>query len=585
MNKTQDEIEFEKELATVELERMNSISEAGQEPLTEKELAELQSDYPFDIHAIRAVNFQRERGLVSDEAQWENMNFLEDLTMEERSYYKSLQSLHEKSQRELDDSWVWSGEKTSDQLVIEKEKQFKSFINQLELLQTSPLSRRDSDILKATYSPEKEYNVVFGIHFSNKTSDLPEELLSANNMIFGAVYKGGDIVSLQPEHEALFKHLQTQKGHPENILTQLDKSQLLSISNEVTRELDEYKFLNRELFFTRKGEVRQFDHELTLSIQVKDPVERLNRLQELCEKTNKAFQKMERLSEISQKVQPIVEKIIATEEYRSNLDYQMEQLAEELKTPKAYRMGHVRQLELLKDVVEKITSIDFQEIRKHGLENDLYSNPEQGVIVSSFHVEKPFSFQQSADRGEYRGASNFFKQLQSEQVSDPKEIVGHYLKIQESIYQFTDTFRRSDVDLIELSEYARTSFREAVNVVERELKKSNGAFSTLNLHLKETVSHEQPEQYEGMWVIEEIKEKSQLLSAVNKLERDQPITIQALANLKGLDKEQSAYWTQKGVEMTQTQTINTRNQEQNKELKEEKHPTSNQRSQQFEMER
>lgn len=531
---TRDEKEFEVELAKVEYERMYSMSES-----------EDNSHFPdspsFEdmLNAYdSAVKFQNERGISSKEPEWNNQEFLQQLKKSEPDsyeYFKKLEELDRAYVQTVDDVSKWSQDMSQN---TQKEKFFK-LLDDIDLHQLEPRRELDMEILKETFTNDRENHVIFQLDFNDDEYGERTGLGDARNIIFDAVYKNGTIHTLTPEHDKLFNHLKDNERYPDNILTQSDKSWIMSISNEVITDISEYRQLVSELSKDGTNELRSHEVELSEAIQKRDPVERLKALQSLGASVEKTFEKINRMAELIRVLKPTLEPLQETFKSKDTISQDFQNIYSELRYPELLKNGKIASFQTMRDVVKRIPSIDFQEIRKDGYASldRLYKNSEQATLVKIFDDSKPFKFDVTSTESNYKGTMSFIKELQSNVIQEPKAIVAHYLSIQESIQTYNEVNRYSTVDMLELTEYSREALKEAVKVIHDELAKDYPSYSKITSKPFES----------------EI-ELAELLKPIPKLPLDKEISILNIANSEKLTDKQKDFWNQNARAMIEDYT-------------------------------
>lgn len=500
-----------------------------------------------------ALILQERYGFQSDTVEWNNPKLIKVLHETDPAlvdYFNSLDELNTQYDQMIQEVGTWKEQPESlTKDDIKKKEQFSRFINQLELFQNGPMTELDSDLLKASYTKETEYHVVFGVDFDNKNYGQRTGLESANHQIYDAVYKGGEIVSLHPENEALMEHLQTDKEHPYNIITENDKSYLLSFSNEFVKNIEEYHAIIDDLKSVRSDPASGFEQVLNDAMHKETPVERLESLRNMIQEISKSTDKFARMDQILLDVHPVMKEIVENNDFREEVQSDMERLYRKFNNPELFTQGKFSELRVLREVATQLTSLEMQNVRYQGLEGQLFKNPEQAVIFSRFDEMKPFKLSVSAEPTNYQGASNFFETLNKEAINDPKEIVQHYAKIVDSISHYEEISNYTKVDMVRLSDYAEQALQETSKVLEVSFEKDYPASPEIDLTLKSEIDFN--EKYEGQFKIEEAYEKIEPILAIAKLPKDQDLSILNIASSDKLNWEEKEFWNKKAIEMIQ----------------------------------
>lgn len=486
---------------------------------------------------IENINFNNLKSISN--VQFENCTFI-DCTINSEHILEGKINLDEKSSESIKAAGNTitnqGAELESSKEIDSKNKErFFRLLTQLELFQEGPLSRQENDLLKATYSNEESYNIVFGLD-------------DGSDQVYEVLYQGGEVKSLHPKNNELFEHLQTFHSHPDNIITDSNKSYLLSVSNGITRKIEEFEARKSDVLNTKPNSVRDFEKQLNQIFNEEEPVNRLKALNSFNSTLTERIEKYNKMEKILRDVHPRVKQVLEGKTYLPENDEAMKSLYQKFKNPEMFQSGAFKDLKTLKDVTTKIENLELQTVRKEGLEGELFKNPEQAIVMSRFDMTKPFQFDISSQESSYDGAANYFQKLVREQISEPKKIVEHYLTIRDSIQQ-ASSVTYSNVDAIKLSEYAKRSLNEAIQVVEKAFEKEHPSYSELNLKVQNEVKY--GERYEGEWIISETEKLAEPLKAISSLKSDEPISVLNLSSASNMSKEQNSYWKQKAEELIQ----------------------------------
>lgn len=412
-----------------------------------------------------------------------------------------------------------------------KQERFLRLLAQVEIHQEGPYSSNDVDILRATYKEDMRYNIVFGL-------DSPDQ-------VYNAVYQGGDLIRLQPQNEDLFSELNRDYSYPSNTIINKDKSYILSISNDFTKKIEEFKSIKSELAATKNNFVQTFENNLNEILKKDNPVDRLHGINDLRKDLNSTGTQHQKLKELLNEIRPTFNEIIDNKTYRPEFESEMQRAYKPFKNPYLLEKDSVNAYRSLDVLTSNIANLEMQTIRQEGLEGSLFKLPEQAVIFSRFDVQKPFHTSVNNSLNEYSGPSKYLEKLIQHQITEPTKIVEHYLSIHDSIQSSSEQVY-SNLNESVLTKYAIQAVKEANRTIESEMNKIHPAYSNIKFEINGN-----PEPHE---IFEATKKHAEMYKAVTKVEKEEPISIFSIVKAPNLTNEQKQYWTQHAEELVKTQT-------------------------------
>lgn len=412
-----------------------------------------------------------------------------------------------------------------------KQERFLRLLAQVEIHQEGPYSSNDVDILRATYKEDMRYNIVFGL-------DSPDQ-------VYNAVYQGGDLIRLQPQNEDLFYELSRDYSYPSNTIINKDKSYILSVSNDFTKKIEEFKSIKSELAATKNNFVQTFENNLNEILKKDNPVDRLHGINDLRKDLNFTGTQHQKLKELLNEIRPTFNEIIDNKTYRPEFESEMQRAYKPFKNPNLLEKDSVNAYRSLDVLTSNIANLEMQTIRQEGLEGTLFKLPEQAVIFSRFDVQKPFHTSVNNSLYEYSGPSKYLEKLIQHQITEPTKIVEHYLSIHDSIENSSEQVY-SNIDKSVLSKYAIQAVKEANKTIESEMSKVHPEYSK--------VPFQNIESHEASEIIEETKKQADMFRAVPKIEKGEPISIFSIVNTPNLNNEQEEYWNHQAEELIKNQT-------------------------------
>jgi len=396
-----------------------------------------------------------------------------------------------------------------------KEERFKQFLNQMSVFQEGAYTDADIEVLKATYDDEQVYEVVF-------QSKSDEQLYKAS-------YCSGHFIKLQPENEKIENSLNTFNHHPQNILTDIDKTHIFSITNDVTRQMEQFKSMLQDAGETKLSNENAFDNKFNAAIEQENPVNKINALMDVKQNIREALSISKQLDQLHETVYPYVEKVL-----NSSLREGTENaVSVELKPFTVYEKGketfndHIKKIDRLSS---DVINLELQNVRAKGIEkmlgDSLFKNTDQIIMMANFDKEKPFNNAVSDNLKKFNGINNYMGELVENQIKEPQKIIQHYVKISNSCLDYLQ-MNYTDVNKSKVFEYAKDSLDKAKAVLDKELSKGKDSYKPLVFSIQTN---------------DELKNVGINLKAVTLLKANEEITFEKVIGNPNINDKQKEYW-------------------------------------------
>ena len=351
----------------------------------------------------------------------------------------------------------------NENLTVEQQSQRDSFyrlINRIEIFQKS-ISSDESDLLKATYSPDEDYKITF---YTNHDSRLYE-----------ATYTGGELVRLIPENDDLFTSI---KGKARDELATPDETTILKVSNP-TIELDEsiVQQINAPFPSATTNELNDILlNENPVDLQ-QELTEYGKRLELYLESEKELLQTLETFSE---RTKDLEEHPQLREETKEDVLLKVDEYNHLLELS----IDRVNELEQRQSFIKVLSNVNYQSIRQDMLLESYYLDdanytdvtlPVKAIGNLDPSIPMQRGFEQRFEEEQKRGASFALSLALNHQINDPKEQLklhlNNYRNIQDMINQPYQPF--GNEQLFNLREFATESINRAIEVVNKEFQKNH----------------------------------------------------------------------------------------------------------------